>query len=258
MPRSSSRYSRTAIRAKYRKPKRRRAGGSTWNLAIALVVLLGAGGIFLAVQDNRSAAGLAPLAPDPTNNVPGDHWHTFLGVNICGLWIPAAPSFEKAHDNPNGSNVGIHSHGDGLIHTHPFVPSEEGVHATIGKFFGYGGWSLGSDFIDAWSGPITKVTKTRWTNGDQCPVGDYQGKKGMIAWSVDGKTMSGNPADYHQKDGQIVIIAFLPKGAPIPMSPDACSALENIGDINGGSSVDARSPCLSQPPATAAPGTSGP
>jgi hypothetical protein len=254
MPRSPSRYSRTALRAKYRKPKRRRGGRAGWNIAVLLVVLLGGGAIFLAIQDNRAAAGLAPHMPNQATNFPGDHWHTFLGIDICGLWLPNAPAFETAHTDPNGNHVGIHSHGDGLIHTHPFFPSEEGAHATVGKFMKYGGWSLGSDYVDAWSGPISKVTKTRWTNGDVCPVGDYQGKKGEIVWSVDGKRMSGNPADYRQQDGQIVTIAFLPKGAAIPLPPDACGALENIGDINGGSSVDTHTPCLDLPPATTSAG----
>ena len=80
-------------------------------------------------------------AADAAANVAGDHWHTALGVNICGQWIGPAPAFEKPYDSPNQvANVGIHSHADGLIHTHPFVVGEEGNNATVGKFFSYGGW----------------------------------------------------------------------------------------------------------------------
>ena len=58
-------------------------------------------------------------------------------------------------------NAGIHSHGDGLIHTHPFVQSEAGNNATLGKYAD-GDWSVSSDSIGV-DGPAsaTEVVEQR-------------------------------------------------------------------------------------------------
>ena len=120
------------------------------------------------------------------------------------------PQFDAVFDNPN-IQPGIHSHGDGLIHTHPFQSSEAGTNATIGKFFSYGGWSISSDSIDLggansthpqWAGPASDPKKTTWSAGDTCPFGRYKGEKVEMTWYVDGKEMTGNPADYHQQNGE--------------------------------------------------------
>jgi hypothetical protein len=56
---------------------------------------------------------------------------------------PRAPEFETRADSSQ-IRVGIHSHGDGLIHIHPFNSSER-RQATVGRFLDYGGWSASSD-----------------------------------------------------------------------------------------------------------------
>ncbi len=178
MPQSRTR-SRAAQRSRYRKPKRRRSGSTAWNVAIAALVIIGIVAVFLVRGSNEDASSGAPRAPDAATNEPGDHWHTAFQVDICGEWLTAQPQFEKPADNPGQTaNVGIHTHGDDLIHTHPFVVSEEGSNATLGKFADYGGWSVSSDSIDAWTGPAAKPKQTQWSNGDTCPAGQYKGQKG--------------------------------------------------------------------------------
>ena len=241
------------MRAKYRKPRRRRGGTLGWNVVIAVVVLFGIGGIVLTRAENSTASAAHPRAANQAANVAGDHWHTFLGVDVCGEWLPNAPGFETAADNPNGTNVGIHSHGDGLIHTHPFFSSEEGSNATVGKFMTYGGWSLSSDSMQLWSGPTSRPTQTSWNDGDKCTFGDYKGKAGHIVWTLDGKLQSGNPANYRQQDGTTVAVGFLPKGAKLPFPPDACSAFANITDQTVAAVVDPKSPCLATDTTTVPP-----
>ena len=133
MPKSRNRYSRTAMRAKYRKPKRRRGGSMGWNVAIATVVVIGIVAIVLTRSgstDNLSNS--RPLAANQTTGVAGDHWHTYLGVNICGEWLNPAPAFEKAFESQSAAaNAGIHSHGDGLMHIHPFSSAAAGKNASI-------------------------------------------------------------------------------------------------------------------------------
>jgi hypothetical protein len=278
MPQSRTRYQRAAMRSKYRKPKRRRSGSFGWNVAIGTLVVVGVVAVFLVRGGGDSAGSGPPRAADAQANVAGDHWHTALDVDICGEWLDPAAAFEKPYDSPNQvANLGIHSHADGLIHTHPFVVSEEGNNATIGKFFDYGGWGLSSDSIDLgganaahtqWKGPKSDPKKTSWSNGDVCPFGQYKGKKIQLTWAVDGKQKTGNPADYHQQDGETVAVYLLPKGAEMPFPPAACTSFAQISDQNS-AVLSKNSPCRSQTttttpgtatttPATTAPATSTP
>jgi hypothetical protein len=246
MPQSRTRSQRAAQRSRYRKPKRKRSGSLGWNVAIAAVLVVGVVALTLAVLDHRDsgAGGGPPRAPSQADNVAGDHWHTAFQVNICGEWLTAEPQFEKPADNPGQqANVGIHTHGDDLIHTHPFVVSEEGNNATLGKFAEYAGWSVSSDSIDAWVGPESKPGQTEWSNGDTCTFGEFKGQKGQLTWKVDDKARTGDPSDYKMKDGETLAVYFLPKGADRPFPPDACTAFSQIND-NATANLSKSSPCL--------------
>jgi hypothetical protein len=254
MPQSRTRYQRAAKRSRYRKPKRKRGGSFAWNVTIAVVVVAGVVGVFLVRSSSNSAGSGPPRAADQASNVAGDHWHTALAVDVCGEWLPNPPAFEKPFASPNQTaNAGIHSHGDGLIHTHPFVRAEAGNNAMVGKFFDYGGWGLSSDSIDLgsagaahaqWKGPASDPQKTTWSNGDACPFGKYKGQKVQMTWEVDGKVKSGNPADYHQKNGQTLAIYFLPQGADKPFPDQACTAFAQVSAVDGGQSIVTKnSPC---------------
>jgi len=250
MPKSRNRYSRTAMRAKYRKPKRRRGGSMGWNVAIAMVVIVG----IVVVIVTRGSSGdsisnARPLAANQTTGVAGDHWHTYLGVNICGEWLNPAPAFEKAYESQSAvANAGIHSHGDGLIHTHPFYASEQGANATLGHYLDNGGWSVSEDSFDnsggyTWAGPSGAPNFRSMSNGDTCPFGEYKGQKGELVWSVDGKIQHGNPSDYKLQDGATIAIGFLPKGAELGFPPQACDAFSNITDQNSAAILTKGSPC---------------
>jgi hypothetical protein len=243
------------MRSRYRKPKRKRSGSFGWNVAIAVVVIVGIVAVFLVRGGGDSAGSGPPRAPDAAANVPGDHWHTALQVNICGEWLSPEPQFEKPADSPNqAANVGIHTHGDDLIHTHPFVVAEEGNNAKLSKFTDYAGWSVSSDSIDAWTGPSSEPDQTEWSNGDTCPFGEFKGKKGVLTWAIDGKKQTGNPSDYHMKDGETVGIYFLPGSAGQPFPPNACQALLNITD-GATASLSKNSPCRTEATTTTVPAT---
>jgi hypothetical protein len=250
------------MRSKYRKPQKRRGGSLGWNIAIITVIIVGVVAIVLTVSGSSSSSDGGsgpPRAANPTTGAPGDHWHTYLGVNVCGEWLSPAPAFEKDFHNQNGlNNAGIHSHGDGLIHTHPFVASEQGTNATVGKFLHYGGWTINSDTIDigsgySWKGPTSAPNEQSWSNGDTCTFGQYKGQKAEVVWSLDGKKQTGNPSDYHQQDGVTMAVGFLPKGAELPFPPDACTAFANISDQNTSAVVSADSPCRQTGTSTTTP-----
>jgi hypothetical protein len=217
----ASKYNRARIRSRVRRPKRR--GGSTmWTMVTVAVVVVGGLLVALSVIDNKATADVPPKI--------GDHWHAFLGVDVCGEWLPVSPEFHQ-RANESGIQAGLHSHGDGLMHLHPFASDEAGNEATVGRFVDYGGWSLSSGSMTLWDG-ITHE------NGQECGAG-ADAKPARLQWIVGEfgkpwptKARTGNPADYRPKNGEIVAIYFLPEGDPLPEPPDAEDALANISDLD--------------------------
>ena len=84
---------------------------------VALVVVLGALLVFWARTDREATS--APRV--------GDHWHSAYDVYVCDTFR----SKIVLETDPNG----IHSHGDGLIHIHPFNKLASGRDAVLGEFF---------------------------------------------------------------------------------------------------------------------------
>ena len=117
---------------------------------VVIVLLVCCAAVFIAIvwtaiatdKDSNSTGELREVASV------GDHWHAALGVNVCGQWLPGAPQFEQ-RANQAGQTAGIHSHGDGLIHLHPFA-SDEGNNPSVGRFMEDGGWKLSSGVFTVW------------------------------------------------------------------------------------------------------------
>ena len=236
MAKSRNKYTRARIRSKARRPKRR--SGSGWFYgAMATIVVLGILGIVAFKGGSTSAE--PPQPADQASGVAGDHWHAAFDVNICGEWIAPPNTFETVHDNPNVRS-GIHTHGDGFIHIHPFTRSEGGSNAILGRFLDYGGFSVSEDSInlgdstDAWPGLSVDPKQREWTDGDTCPEGTtYAGKKGVVKWSIDCKARSGDPSDVRLKDQQVIALAFLPKGESIGVPPNATATPSDDGSAAG-------------------------
>jgi hypothetical protein len=91
--------------------------------AMALVVVLGVVLIFVA-RDKR-----AENAPSGAPTLQ-DHWHSAYNVYVCDTVSPTAYPDDSGEDL-----TGIHSHGDGLIHIHPFVSTVSAQFATLGAYF---------------------------------------------------------------------------------------------------------------------------
>ena len=122
----SARKVERAARAGETAGERRRFG--LFPMAMTLVVVLG---LLLVVwaRSNREATSAPRL---------GDHWHSVYDIYTCtgsdtGSWR----SKVIVERDPDG----IHTHGDGLIHIHPFNSTATGQDARMGVFFeAFGGF----------------------------------------------------------------------------------------------------------------------
>ena len=148
-----------------------------------IVVVFGIlGGLFLF----RSASGAPRIA---------DHWHANYTFDVCGDRQPNAPTWE---------GVGVHTHGDGIIHIHPFTAGEEGANARLEKWFDYGGGELSDDSIR-----LPGLSET-WENGEVCPEGSPDaGEEGEVQVFVNSRKLD-DWGRYIPKDADTVRMIFGP------------------------------------------------
>jgi hypothetical protein len=109
--------------------------------------------------------------------------------------------------------AGLHSHDDGIIHMEPVTSDESGNNATVGRYFSFGGWKLASDGFS--------FLGTTVHNGADCG-----GQPGVVKWATarfNGDANApqqfiervGNPASFKLHDGDIVVIAFVPRSVSL-------------------------------------------
>lgn len=124
--------------------------------AVALLVTLGACSSFSSSKDDGGGSatkvatgpGEAPVVEvsrdqRPRANLddgkPGDHWHDAFAIYVCNRFLPPV---SDTHED----TLGIHSHGDGIIHLHPFSNDAAGPNARMRIFLAQVGITLqGSD-----------------------------------------------------------------------------------------------------------------
>ena len=198
---------------------RTKRGGSSlgWPVAMALVVVMGTAGIVYS-REQRQPDTSAPLAAGPGKA--GDHWHSALGFDICGTFAPNLP-------DPQVDPLGIHTHGDGVVHTHPFSARAAGRNARLGLYFDtFDGLEVTSDKIEL-PGQDAK------RNGMEC-----DGKPAVVRTKIwqsrspeeQGEIYNGDPSDIRLRDNQLITVAFLPADAEIRKPPSE-PALDNLSDV---------------------------
>ena len=239
-----SKYSRAHIRSRARRPRRNSSRG--WIIATVAIAVVGTLLVVLSYKENQDKLAVAPI-------VNQDHWHAYLGVNVCGTWEPAVPAFEGRDGSPSKSGpiAGIHSHGDGLVHDHPFASDESGAKATLGRYLGYAQSEVTETSMKLWSNWVAGVDKQ---NGDTCPKSK---KPAVVQWKVGQygkpwptKARTGNPSDLKIENGQIIALYFLPKGEALDKPPGADDAMTSIADNGGKPAVATSSTTATSQPAT--------
>jgi hypothetical protein len=195
-----------------------------WWVTMALVVALGVAGIAFSRQQRRDllAAGSGKIAPIANK----DHWHAAYGIYLCDSFAPAITDQRDPY--------GIHTHGDGIIHIHPFVGKAAGNNATLKVFAATVGMTITDTELKVPGG------KTYREGHDKCG-----GKPGQVQVKVNSKTITENVALIRLHDNDHITIAFAPAGAELP-EPPSVPNLSNLSDVPSSSTV---------PPATDATGT---
>ena len=183
-----------------------------WPLAVGAMVIVG---VLLVVV---SAAGRDSTAEPPRL---GDHWHAAYGIYDCGELVPPL-------DDVKPDESGIHTHGDGLVHMHPFATRYTGEGANLTAFAEQVGLELEDDRIEA-----PGISRA---NGDEC-----DGEEGVLQLWVWDSIADDEPtriesdyADYAPPDGSLLTLAFAPEGAEIPKPPaQAQASLQAPADVVG-------------------------
>jgi hypothetical protein len=207
-------------------------------LAILGVVLLGVAGVVTS-RDRRLTAVAATGRTAPPR-VGQDHWHVVYGVYICGKFLPAITD--------QSDPLGIHTHGDSVIHVHPYVDSAAGKNATLGKF-------ASSVHMILNAGELKVPGGKDYHDRDPC-----DGKPGLVQVQIFssptdtvGVLATVDPRDVPLQNNQMLTIAFMPKGAKIPPPPaDAIYNLQHLSDVATPSTTTSSTPGT---PGTTVPGS---
>jgi hypothetical protein len=245
---SAKKVARAARAGGSRRPGQRRALG--FPLLVAGIILSGT--LLVVFARSNREAGAAPVsqASEPENF---DHWHAAYGVYDCTEFIfnSEGTFFVDAEGDP----LGIHTHGDGVIHIHPFTDAAGGRNARMRLFF--------QDIhIDASDSTWTFPDGTEWDEATK-RCGDEPGQIVVAKWNdaqaaADGERpnelITEDFGDIRfRNDREYYTFAFVPESAldEIPVRPEVIADLNNLSDVPPDQNIDAPT---SSTTATTAPG----
>lgn len=194
-----------------------RAGGNAsqrqrkliFPLAIFAIFVVGTSLVVYARSDRSTASAEAPTV--------GDHWHAAYGFYICDTFLP--PLTDAVPDK-----LGIHTHGDGVMHVHPFSSAAAGKNAKFSVWGESTGVQFGSD-------SITMPDGTKYSNGFDC--NGQPATLSVYQWSIDDP--DADPVIYtedfgsirYTAEGLIFTIAVVPEGTDVP-KPDSVQRLKDL------------------------------
>ncbi|MFI5040492.1 MAG: hypothetical protein ACHQNA_01365, partial [Acidimicrobiales bacterium] len=197
-----------------------------WYATLAVVAGLG---LFLVAFSRNQELNKGQQAAKVAPRINQDHWHSSFSVYICDHFMPNVPLFESVD--------GIHTHGDGVIHIHPYTPQASGTGATLGFFLksdssdGTGGtFKLSGSELKpaAIAGDTNPLDKKDWKNGDKCP----DGQAGQVKFTVNGKETKGDPTTWKLRNGDYLDVGFIDASKPLPSNPAERQNLANINDVS--------------------------
>jgi hypothetical protein len=129
--------------------------------------------------------------------------------------------------------LGIHSHGDGLIHIHPFTDSAAGRKATLGLFLNQVGISMTND-------TLTLASGASFTEGTSKCEGGKDGVVQVAKWDHAADAAKGAKPNQIFTDGfdkirlgenESFTIAFMPADSTIPAKADVADRIAKVSDL---------------------------
>lgn len=215
----------------------------TWPVAIGAVVVLGV--VLVVMSFGGTSEAVAPKV--------GDHWHAAYGVYDCNAY--KAPFTDKAEDA-----TGIHTHGEGLMHMHPFTSRVSGKGANIDAFLD----DVGAKVTDSSFEADRIGMKVK--NGQKC-----DGKAAHLelwTWTSPAddkpKVVTNDIGKFAPQNGNIWAIAFVPDGTKPTMPQSVVNLQDPTATEEGrqpavhGSSTTLPANATTTIPASDAPSTTEP
>ena len=224
-----------------------------WMFAAAIVVIVILGiGIVLFAKDKHS--GTMDNTTKPRANLqdgsPYDHWHAAFAINVCGKELAAV------QDGPTDT-LGIHTHGDGLIHIHPFTRAASGNRADLGVFFKQVSLKVTDQGFELPNGTTVEGKGTTVKEG-VTTCGGKPGELVLAEWK-NAETAANKPPDKIYRgdfsnvnfpnDYSAYTLAFVPKGSKDIPPPSSAANIRQLGsaDAGGSSSSTGGSPTATIP-----------
>lgn len=198
-----------------------RAGGRTtsgpkrqlgYPIAIVAILVVGVLVVVLARGTNQEAAAVSPTI--------GEHWHASYGIYVCDAFLE--PLTDQVDDT-----TGLHTHGDGLVHIHPFNSGAAGTNATFSKW----GETTGIEF----SSDGFTVGGTTYDDGYDC--GGEPAVVSAYVWQADDTSAAPTviPADqigdfHFDQDRLAITLAVVPEGTEVP-PPTTVGDLDRLDPV---------------------------
>jgi len=175
--------------------------------------------------------------------------------------------FQPPLADVKADSLGIHSHGDGLIHIHPFASASAGRNATMGIFLDQVGVSIPDTTLTLPSG-------TTFTEGTTKCEGGKDGVVQIAKWDKAADAANGGKPNQIFTSGfdkirlgenQAYMIAFMPDGSTLKAKSDVLKRIGTVSDLgtatssnsSGPSSESSGAPSSDSGSSTTAPTTTG-
>lgn len=225
MGKSSSAKKVARLAQKGKGKKVRFQGGTVFPAVIVVVLLVGLSLVAYARQS-------APSGNEaPTVN---DHWHVSYGFYGCDKYLPNLIGNKEDPVDPNYVKYGIHSHDDGVIHWHPSGLAT-GSRAKFGLFLTVYGIKLSDTKLefpaDQQSGMVYEEGETKCYKKDSelrtYVWNRYDSPEDRKMLITDFKNIR------IDRDGMVIVVAFVPKDADAPPLPESAVNLPELGAVDG-------------------------
>lgn len=233
---SAKKVARVAARSGGGRGSDKKSGNqATWLFPVVLLVVVALGAGAIAYARSQNAGGRDNSVPPRarlSETAPFDHWHSAIAINICGEELPSL--VDAGQDL-----TGIHSHGDGLVHVHPFTTRVSGERATLRRYLDTTGVSMTDDRIELPAG----LHDERVYESGVTTCGGEESEWVMAYWEDAVAALSEEPTEIirddftsfrFDKDLTAITLAFLPVGTteiPPPSIADQTAILGQEGGL---------------------------